>query len=465
MQLRQTVAQALQRAQLPASAPIIVAVSTGVDSMVLLDLLQQVVAPRTLVVAHVNHQLRAASQAEAQFLQRYCDQHQLRLVIRRWEHPQLTHGMEAQARTFRYRFFAELMQQYHAAALITAHHQNDQAETVLMRLARSEDVGAATGIQPTRPFAGGQLLRPLLSVSKATLRAYADQHQLQWCEDQTNQRDDVTRNRIRHAVIPQLERENDQAVPHLANFAKNLQHFVAQYHTLATRLIDERRLTTGPTWIEYQLSPADQAVLEPLIRVLAERGAVPEPLTTGQLTQIVHLMQNHQRPQGEINVGQGWQFVKRYQRIRWQKKAPNPKESSQRPRLFMVVLNHWYRLPHHLMFGVFTPDYPVGPVTRLHRLWLPTTAFPLEVRPWQATDRLRLQENQHQRVRRILINHKVPSEERAHYYTLQTATGEALALLGLKESVQSAQAGRQPYMLAVKNERKNDERRYPNSTV
>lgn len=100
------------------------------------------------------------------------------------------------------------MGRHHAAVLLTAHHADDQAETVLMKLIRGGQLTQLQGILPEQPFAAGKLVRPLLPFSKEQIRTYAHEQQLTWYEDATNQNNDVLRNRIRHQVIPALKQEN-----------------------------------------------------------------------------------------------------------------------------------------------------------------------------------------------------------------------------------------------------------------
>lgn len=150
---------------------VIVAVSTGVDSMVLLTLLQKLPATMRphLVVAHVNHELRDQSAVEEQFIRDYCDHHHLQLAVTHWSrsvHP--ASGVEAAGRAYRYRFFADLMKQRGARVLVTAHHQNDLAETMLMKMVRGGQLDELVGIADQRPFASGQLVRPLCPLPSRT---------------------------------------------------------------------------------------------------------------------------------------------------------------------------------------------------------------------------------------------------------------------------------------------------------
>ena len=96
------------------------------------------------------------------------------MLVKHW--PRATHpqtGIEAAARRFRYQFFAEVMAARQSPILLTAHHQNDLAETMLMKLVRGGQLNQLVGIEAVRSFAGGRLVRPLLPFSKQQLRAYA----------------------------------------------------------------------------------------------------------------------------------------------------------------------------------------------------------------------------------------------------------------------------------------------------
>lgn len=100
------------------------------------------------------------------------------------------------------------MHAHQADFLLTAHHANDQAETMLMKMVRGGQLTALAGIEDERPFAGKTLLRPLLTISKDRLYEYANMHQLTWFEDNTNQDLALTRNRFRNLIVPAMIKEN-----------------------------------------------------------------------------------------------------------------------------------------------------------------------------------------------------------------------------------------------------------------
>ncbi|MFC7055664.1 tRNA lysidine(34) synthetase TilS [Enterococcus alcedinis] len=157
---------------------VLIAVSTGLDSMVLLHVLQELTnTGLTIGVAHVNHQLREVSIKEEAFIADYCHKEKIPFYTQRWQVP-AKGNIESQAREFRYDFFKEIMEKYHYDVLVTAHHQEDQVETILMKMVRTGDLFASQGIVLTQVFGSGRLVRPLLYHSKETLRQYAQEHQL-----------------------------------------------------------------------------------------------------------------------------------------------------------------------------------------------------------------------------------------------------------------------------------------------
>ena len=204
---------------------VVVAVSTGVDSTVLINALlnSTKISPQQLIVAHVNHQLRGQSVEEEAFLRKWCDQNQLAFVSTRWpvnEHPQ--NGVEAAAREFRYEFFKQVMRKHDAQVLLTAHNADEQAESFVMQVIRGGWLSQLNGIPEQRPFAEGRLIRPFLKQSKQFLITMAKENHLTWYEDQTNQTNEFLRNRVRNEIIPAFRKENPRVVEHIEHFQSQL---------------------------------------------------------------------------------------------------------------------------------------------------------------------------------------------------------------------------------------------------
>lgn len=184
----------------------IVAVSGGVDSVVLLDMLASQ-SNVQLVVAHFDHGIRSDSQQDEAFVRQLAKNHQLPYETERVELG--PNASEADARDKRYAFLRLAMQQYHAKAIITAHHQDDVIETSMINIIRGTGRHGLTALKSSE-----EILRPLLHVPKQQLYAYANEHGLQWREDSTNSDTKYLRNKLRHDVVAKMS--DDKRVEWLA---------------------------------------------------------------------------------------------------------------------------------------------------------------------------------------------------------------------------------------------------------
>ncbi len=182
---------------------LLIAVSGGCDSMVLLHLLRfhAGTLPFSLTVAHLDHAMRPGSAADARWLVGVCAAWGVPLVRHRLQEPPL--GEEA-ARRARYSFLRAAAEGASARLVLTAHHADDQAETVLFRILRGTGPRGLRGI-PARTRSG--LVRPLLPFWRAELEAYARRVGLRWRTDATNLSLGPARNRIRLDLLPRIERE------------------------------------------------------------------------------------------------------------------------------------------------------------------------------------------------------------------------------------------------------------------
>jgi tRNA(Ile)-lysidine synthase len=187
--------------------PLLVALSGGRDSLVLLHILRFHVAPPAGIAAvHVDHGLRRGSDADARWLVGLCEAWQVPLRVVRLDPVPRS---EAEARTMRYRVLREQARALGARRVLVAHHAGDQAETILFRILRGTGPRGLAGIPPRRLLETTPepvlLVRPLLRVSGQQVEAWARAARLRPREDPTNRDLRYRRNRIRHHLLPQLE--------------------------------------------------------------------------------------------------------------------------------------------------------------------------------------------------------------------------------------------------------------------
>ena len=196
---------ALQQA--PAAKRYVVALSGGLDSVVLLHSLCALRAEGQLTseisALHINHNLSPIAQQWQAFCQQICADWQVSLHTEAIE-VSASGSIETAARNSRYQAFRELLQA--DELLLMAHHLDDQTETVLFRLTRGAGAQGLAGIPAQRQLGSGRLLRPLLQYGRAKLAAYAAMHQLAWQEDESNSDQQHDRNYLRHQVLPQIEK-------------------------------------------------------------------------------------------------------------------------------------------------------------------------------------------------------------------------------------------------------------------
>lgn len=200
------------------------AYSGGLDSTVLLHLLielRQALGPQAPIRAvHIDHGLSAHSQAWAAHCVAQCAQWCIELqVLKVQAQARAGESPEAAARTARYAALAGVLAP--GEALLTAHHQDDQAETVLLALLRGAGVQGLDAMPVIQPLGSGLLLRPLLGYNRATLAAYAHAQHLQWVEDDSNTNHRFDRNYLRHTVMPLLTARWPSAARALARSARH----------------------------------------------------------------------------------------------------------------------------------------------------------------------------------------------------------------------------------------------------
>lgn len=217
---------------------VIVAVSGGLDSVVLLHVLRQF--PLHLEVAHVNFRLRGEeSERDARFVAQLCRDAGLFFHLHEVEPGHfIGKSIQTEARRLRYAWFKELAQSGKKVAL--AHHADDQAETLLLQLFRGTGLKGLGGMQQKRDV----FIRPLLPIRRSELVAYAKEKGLFWQEDSSNQSTKYQRNFLRLTTIPSLETKFPQLIPNLQNTASLVQTYWDTLEWLAQELNEKFRKPT-----------------------------------------------------------------------------------------------------------------------------------------------------------------------------------------------------------------------------
>lgn len=272
----------------------LVAFSGGLDSVVLGKSMSDLAAScgSSVALGHVNHHLRPEADSE----QAFC-----REVAARWDLPFYTmelspchsdrESIEAWARRERYEALERMRQEAGAQWILTAHHADDQAETILMRLIQRAPLLGLAGIRPRR----GRILRPLLAFSRQQLRTWAERESLDWVEDSSNADQRFLRNRLRHGIMTAIMDKDEGARKTLSDLAGLAQEYEAHCLNIAGELTGLAADGSIPGTIDMPVEPlltADDDVFRLTVRkVLARLLGVQVLLSTAHWQNFRHFVQ------------------------------------------------------------------------------------------------------------------------------------------------------------------------------
>lgn len=264
---------------------IMVALSGGLDSMCLAALLHDLNVP--IVLAHCNFGLRGEeSDGDEQLLRDWAEQKNIPLHVQRFDVSKILKeqggNMEDTARKLRYDWFEELRQTLGFDLIATAHHQQDNIETLLMNFFRGTGIAGLHGILPQQ----GKIIRPLLSFEKKELKRYALAHDIPWREDSSNKNSIYLRNAIRQQLWPEIERVFPQAVQALSGNAERFRETEILYQEsiegYRKKLMEERQKDWYIPILKLKQVPALKTVLFELLK--------PFGFTGRQIPDILHLL-------------------------------------------------------------------------------------------------------------------------------------------------------------------------------
>lgn len=281
---------------------ILLAVSGGVDSIVLLDLLDQITRPLgvTLGVAHFNHKLRSDADADAEFVREAARARKIKSYVASADIRKLVEegggSIEEAARRERYAFLERIARRHKYSVVMTGHTADDNAETVVMNLIRGSGVTGLAGIPPTRKLGTSVILaRPMLGTTRENVEAYAHRAGLKWREDESNKSREFTRNRVRQELMPVLQTFNP-AILDVLNTTASLMRNVDRYLSgavdsaveaaLSEEIKREERSSLNVTTLRH-LHPAVRG--EVVQRVISDTFAMP-PASSRTVERVLGLM-------------------------------------------------------------------------------------------------------------------------------------------------------------------------------
>ncbi|QXE92370.1 tRNA lysidine(34) synthetase TilS [Geomonas subterranea] len=415
---------------------VVVAVSGGADSVALLDILTRLDDERLdLVVAHLNHCLRGAeSDGDEKFVSDLATRYHLPFVAIRVDVASFAiaegFSLEDAGRQARYAFFHEVARRRGATSIAVAHHLDDQAETVLIRLLRG---AGGTGLSAMAASGDNLIKRPLLQISRAELEHYLKSRGLSWRTDSTNADTAILRNSIRHELIPTLRKYNPRISERLAATAEIL-------------AADEELLAhlTGSAFDRLARVDNDKVIfgIEALLkehrglRLRLYRHGLHE--LRGDLMRIAltHLdaidrLARSSRPNASLKLPGALRVERCYDRLSFTCAAPPVAQRWEH----VVTGEGSHLLPNGMTLTVRLVPPPQDPATgsqKLAYLSAEGAPFPWLVRPFTPGDRFTpLGMTGSQKVKELFINEKLPLHERSRV-PLVFSAGEIVWVAGVR---------------------------------
>lgn len=409
---------------------VVVAVSGGVDSLALLHLL--CFAPEgpgvRVVAAHVDHAMRPDSAADAAWVRGLATAWGVELHEVRLDPPP---GSEAEARRRRYAFLEEVRREVGGKIVVTAHHLDDQAETVLFRVLRGTGIAGLRGIRERREPA---LWRPLLPFRRDDLVTYARSAGLTWREDPTN-REPYARNVIRHRVLPVAELSVAPGVHRaLVRLARHAREDEAAWRSLLPGLlarVEARSEPGGASLDRARLLELHPAVRARLVRVIARRIGVGMGETG---TRLAVEFTSSGESGAEVALGGGLTLRRELDRL----------VLARRPHVPPDVPVHIGEAPAGegvarvggVVYRVRWSREPVEGARWSAAFSAAETHFPVTVRAWAPGDRARMGYGS-KKLKKLFLEARVPPGQRHRTPVVTDAAGE---VLWVPEVVRSADA-------------------------
>jgi tRNA(Ile)-lysidine synthase len=396
---------------------IILAFSSGVDSVALSHLLLE--CGLLHEIAHVNYKLRGEeSDYDQKFAEYWANNNKLPFHLLQAENKGSTsgNGIQEWARDLRYDWFETLRNKEERTVILTAHHLDDQAETILFQFIRGGGLTSLTGMKNI----SGNVFRPLLSFSKQQIREYATSKSLTWREDSSNKSVKYSRNFIRKKVIPVLEEVNPSIKQSLAARAR----WFSEYDFLINQKLDLLLRSEFNFFNDESSVKIDWLKNFPAKSVLVWHWIEPFGFSSAQVYEVLDLF--------ESSSGK---FVQSDEFVIWKDRNVlilKKRNSSPSFQLLIDEIPFLYIVDCKIKLSFSeVPLVNLDAQSGVEFLNAENLLLPLKIRNWQPGDHFRpLGMSGHQKVSDYLIQKKVPMHQKSAVKVLLNSNGELICILG-----------------------------------
>ena len=399
----------------------IVGVSGGVDSMVLLSILNGLF-PKQVICAHVHHNLRKESDEEQEFVRDYCAKNDIIFEFKKLEYE--SKFSEEIARQMRYNFYEELIEKYQANILLTAHHGDDLIETVIMKIVRGSTIKGYSGIELISQRDKYRIMRPLLYLSKEDIYRYAKAKEIPYREDITNKSDAYTRNRNRKNLLPFLKMEQKKVHLKFLEYSETL----LSYYEYVEKVIDDlyhKIVIDNKLYLE-KLNELDPFIRDELIKkyLFTIYGNKINKINKKHLKIILNFI-NNAITNTSINLPYNYRLIKTYNYIIIVKE--------EKFKNFELLLEDKLSLPNGKVIEIVNNCDDNSNFTT--HLDLSNIILPLKVRNYLPGDKMVVKNMKgHKKISDIFTDEKIGLDERKSWPVVVDQENKIIWLPGLKKT-------------------------------
>ncbi len=404
---------------------VVIACSGGPDSMALLFLLCELRKEKNfeIICAHVNHNIREESNSEAKMVENYCSENNVIFEYTKFENYEKG-NFEAIARKKRYEFFENVLKKHEAYKLMTAHHGDDLAETILMRISRGSTLRGYSGFSKYSNSEWYQLYRPLIFVTKKEIFDFVIENNIPYAIDKTNNQDHYTRNRFRHNILAELKKEEPNVTTKFLNFSNKIEEAANYISEVVDDEIENVLIENTIDLIKFiKLKKYIQKmVLKEILSRIYDDDVVY--LKEIHIEQILNAIDSY-RPNIEVVLPKKMRVLKRYDKLIFTTEEAKSNH-------YNYTFDKKIEIDNHIIEEVTQEKNDGNNICRLN---IVDVRLPLIVRNRLEGDKIALKgTNGTKKIKEIFIENHISKEERDNWPILVDSTNKILWIPGLKKS-------------------------------
>ena len=420
---------------------VIIGVSSGPDSMCLLNLLLS--CNKKIVVAHVNYNKRKQSIVEEKYLKEYCCDK--KIIFESISINEYTkENFQTQARKIRYDFYKKLANKYNTINIMTAHHGEDLVETIIMRINRGSTFIGYSGFQEQYYDDKYSIIKPLINYSKKDIINYNKLNKIKYFIDKSNKKNDYTRNRIRHKILPVLRNENEQYIDKFYQYSNSIVEYDSFIEDIINDKLEELYNDSSLDLVKFNKEKEliKKRIIEKILKLYYLDDIIY--VNKGHIDKIMNIINGNEN--NKISLPKKLIARRSYDKLFFEfEKEPTNK--------YTYIFNKSITLPNKSVIKKVNSSTLKG--NNVIHLNSNDLQMPLIVRSRLNGDTIKVANLGSQKINDIFINSKIDKKIRDEYPIVTDSSGKILWVPDLKKSIFNDKTNGDIILEYIKEERQN----------